>query len=134
MKTKTNLQWCKVLTVAVALSVAGFSSGCVAVVAAGAGAGAVAYVRGQLETTQTRDFERTVRGTQRAIEQLGFAKVSEKKDALLATFVARNAADKKIEIRLENLGQDLTKIRIRIGIFGDEELSRRILDKIRENS
>ncbi len=134
MKTKTNLQWRKVLAVAVALSVAGFSSGCVAVVAAGAGAGAVAYVRGQLETTQTRDFERTVRGTQRAIEQLGFAKVSDKKDALLATFVARNAADKKIDIRLENLGKDLTKIRIRIGIFGDEELSRRILDKIRENS
>ncbi len=134
MKTDSNFRWCKAFAAAVALSVAGFSSGCVAVVAAGAGAGAVAYVRGQLETTQARDFEATVRGTQRAIEQLGFAKVSEKKDALVATFVARNADDKKIEIRLENLGKDLTKIRIRVGIFGDEALSLRILEKIRENS
>lgn len=109
------------------------TSGCLAV-AAGAGAGAaVAYVRGELSATLSSDYGEVTEATHRAIEQLQFAKVSERKDALLDVIVARNAADKKIEIRLENTARDLTKVRIRIGIFGDEALSMAILDKIKAN-
>lgn len=110
-----------------------FTSGCLAV-AAGAGAGtAVAYVRGQLETNVAANFDQTVGAANQALQQLGIAKVSERKDALIDTIVARNAADKKIEIRLENLAQGLTKVRIRVGVFGDEALSMAILDKIKAN-
>jgi hypothetical protein len=109
------------------------NSGCLAV-AAGAGTGAaVAYVRGQLEATTPHDFEPVVTATNLAIQQLQFAKVSERKDALLDTIIVRNAADKKIEIRLENSARNLTKIRIRIGIFGDEPLSIAIFEKIKAN-
>ncbi len=109
------------------------NSGCVAVVA-GAGTGAaVAYVRGQLEATIPHDFEPVVAATNRAIQQLQFAKVSEHKDTLVDTLIVRNAADKKIEIRLENSARDLTKVRIRIGVFGNEPLSITILDKIKSN-
>ncbi len=109
------------------------TSGCLAV-AAGAGAGAaVAYVRGELSTTLAADYAAATAATNRAIEQLQFVKVSERKDALLDVIVARNAADKKIEIRLENTARELTKVRIRIGIFGDEALSMAILDKIKAN-
>ncbi|HYP17630.1 MAG TPA: DUF3568 family protein [Opitutus sp.] len=108
------------------------TSGCLAV-AAGAGAGAVAYVRGQLETTVSDDYESVVSATNRAIQQLGFAKVSERKDALVDVFVVRNATDKKIEIRLDNVARELTRVRIRVGIFGDEALSLAVLDKIKSN-
>jgi len=108
-------------------------SGCVAVVA-GAGAGAaVAYVRGDLEATLDTGLGPSLRAANQAIGQLKFAKISEKEDALLAIVVVRNAADKKIEIRLEKQSAALTKIKIRVGMFGDEALSMAVLEKVRAN-
>ena len=106
------------------------NSGCVAV-AVGAGAGAVAYIRGELEATLEGSLGASVRATDRAISQLEFAKVSEKKDALSANFVARTAQDKRIEIVLTKVGASVTKVKIRVGVFGDEAVSLAILDKIK---
>ncbi len=109
-------------------------SGCVAVVAAGAaGAAAVAWVRGELQTTLPADLDRSFGATKEAIEELQFVKVSERKDALLGVIVARNAADKKIEIKLENMAGNVTKIGIRVGVVGDQDLSLAILEKIKAN-
>jgi hypothetical protein len=134
MKSRINMGVVRRIGFSVLLAaVVGATSGCLAV-AAGAGAGAaVAYVRGELRVTLPSNYEATSRATNRAIEQLQFTKVSERKDALLDLIEARNAADKKIEIRLENTARELTKVRIRIGIFGDEALSMAILDKIKAN-
>ncbi len=118
---------------ALLLNIVLVTSGCLAV-AAGAGAGAaVAYVRGQLETTVPSSYEATVAATNRAVQQLGWAKVSERKDSLIDRITVRNAADKKIEIRLENLARELTRVRIRVGVFGNESLSMAMLDKIKAN-
>jgi hypothetical protein len=130
MKTYHRLP---VIALAGALAASGLllTSGCLAV-AAGAGAAAgVAYVRGDLEATLNAGLDQSIRATDKAVQQLAYAKVSEKKDALLDTFVVRNSADKKIEIRLENAGEGLTKVRIRVGVFGDETLSRAVFDKIK---
>lgn len=109
-------------------------SGCVAVVAAGAaGAAAVAWVRGELQTTLSANLDRSFNAAKEAIEDLQFVKVSERKDALLGVLVARNAADKKIEIRLENMATNATKVGIRVGVVGDQELSLAILEKIKAN-
>jgi len=121
------------LAAIVTLAAALMGSGCAAVVA-GAGAGAaVAYVRGDLEATLDTGLGQSLRATNQAIGQLKFAKISEKEDALLAIVIARNAADKKIEIRLEKQSAALTKIKIRVGMFGDEALSMAVLDKVRAN-
>ena len=110
-----------------------FNSGCVAVVA-GAGAGAaVAYMRGDLEVNVDASLNRAIAATNRAIDQLQFAKVSENTDALVGTIVARNADDKRIEVRLEGSGNNLTKVRIRVGVLGDEALSMSIYEKIQDN-
>ena len=107
------------------------TSGCVAV-AAGAGAGAaVAYVRGDLDATLNGGFEKSVRAVNRVIEQMQFAKISENKDALQATIIARNAADKKIELHINKLADDATKLKIRVGTFGDDALQIAILEKVK---
>ena len=109
------------------------SSGCFAV-AAGAGAGAaVAYVRGDLDTTLGSGFEKSVRAANKAIDQLKYAKVSELKDAQQATLIARNAGDKKIELYLEKINDDATKLKIRVGTFGDDALQQDILNKVKSN-
>ena len=111
-------------------------AGCVAVVV-GAGAGAavaaVAYVRGDLDATLNASFDKSIAAANKAVEQLQFVKVSQNRDALQAIIVARNAADKKIEFRIEKVGDGVTTLKIRVGVFGDEALSLAILDKVKAN-
>lgn len=125
----------KILALAsLALAAAGLlSSGCVVVAAGAAGAGTVAYVRGELQATLDKPLADVNRASLRAIEQLKFAKVSEKEDALTAQIVARTADDTKIEIKIESVSSALVKVRIRVGLVGDDRISHAILDKIKEN-
>ena len=94
-----------VLAAAVALH-----SGCLAVAAGAAGAGTVAYVRGELAASFDQNFARTERAANRAIEDLKFAKISEKQDALVAVIVARTAEDKKIEIKVSSVSAAQAKV------------------------
>lgn len=118
---------------AAALAILASSSGCLAV-AAGAGAGAtVAYVRGDLDTTLGADLDRADRAVNNALLQLQFAKISENHDAFHADVIARTAADKKIELHMEKLANDATKLKIRVGTFGDDALQMTMLDRIKAN-
>ena len=132
MKTDSALR-CSVLSSIlglVLLSVSLLLSGCLAV-AAGAGAGVVAYVRGDLETTLPYDYNRVVEATRGAVKGSEFTKVSDHKDALRAVIVVRIAVEKKVEISITNAGKDLTNMKIRVDLFGDEQLSLNILEKIK---
>ena len=111
------------------LSLAGLS-GCIAV-AAGAGAGAVAYAGRDLETNLNADYNKVVDSARKAIKELEFARVSENKDALKAVLIARTALDKKVDITITYSAKKLTNIKIRVGLFGDEQMSLSILDKIK---
>ena len=70
------------VTSALLLTALAYTSGCVAL-AAGAGAGAaVAYVRGDLNTTLDASFAKSVRAANETIAELKYAKVSDHQDAL----------------------------------------------------
>jgi hypothetical protein len=90
-------------------------------------------VRGDLDITLGADLERTDRAVNNAIAQLQFAEVSESKDALQAVIIVRNAADKTIELHLDKLANDATKLKTRVGTFGDDSLQVTILDRIKAN-
>lgn len=107
-------------------------TGCV-IVAAGAGAGTVAYVRGELESTLPKALARSLEATRQAIEQLKLAKISDKEDALGGVIVARTADDKRIEVKLTAVGEGITKVQIRVGVFGDNTVSRAVYDRIKAN-
>ena len=112
------------------------NSGCflVAVGAAGAaGAGAVAYVRGELDASVSGSVETVVKATNRALEQLQFAKINEGKSTVDATITARTGQDKKVGIKLDRTADNLTRVRIRVDTFGDESLARMVLDQIKLN-
>ena len=106
-------------------------AGCLAVAAGAAGAGAVAWVEGRLDANLNADFERSAKAADLAIHDLQFAKISEKKDALEDTLVARTAGDRKVEIKVLKVTEQTSKTQIRVGVFGDEALSLTILEKIR---
>jgi hypothetical protein len=125
-----RLRWAAILLAA--LPLAGLT-GCVVVAAGAAGAGAVAWVRGELDATLSNRFDAVEHATNRAIEQLQLAKVNETRSAIDAEFTARTGQDKRINIRINRTAENITRVRIRVGLVGDENLSRVILDKIKAN-
>ena len=108
------------------------TSGCLAV-AAGAGAGTVAYVRGELQSSLNGSLAQCTRATDKAIKQLKFAKIEEKSDALTSDIVARTAEDKRVEVKLTTDNNQVVKVSIRVGIFGDSRISEAVLEKIKAN-
>jgi len=112
------------------------TSGCFLVAvgaAAGAGAGAVAYEKGDLTATLAHHVDHVTTATDSALQQMQLVKVNESRDDVSAALTARTSDDKKIEIKITRNSDDTTKIDIRVGTFGDEALSRAILDKIKSN-
>lgn len=107
-------------------------TGCVVVAAGAVGAGAVAYVRGELESSLEASLDEAYAAAQRALTQLEFAKIEHGRTGVDARLVHRTALDKRVEIKLRKVTERLTKIEIRIGIVGDQELSLTLLDKIRD--
>lgn len=109
-----------------------FIQGCV-IAAVGAGAGTVAYVRGDLQTVESKSLDDVYEATEKAIKELGLNVTKKAKDAMSATIVARDAQDKKITIKLSASTEETTKLSIRIGVFGSETKSRRIYEEIKKN-
>ncbi len=71
-----------------------------------------------------------VKATERALKKLQFTTISVNKDALNAVFIARTATDKRIEIRVTKTDEQNASAHVRVGIFGDEALSRTIIQHI----
>lgn len=121
----------RVLLASALLGAMVLTSGCVAVVAAaGAGAG-VLWVRGAIETNVEGDIDQVYRAAQKAVAELQFAKVSERKSGLDAQIIARTALDKKIDITLEKAAANSTKVSIRVGLVGDQQMSLSILERLK---
>jgi hypothetical protein len=100
-------------------------------VAAGAGAGTVAWIKGELDADLGHGYAAVGDAANAAIGQLQFAKISESKDAFTDEIIARTAEDTKVSIKLTKQADTLTRVEIRVGTFGDEKLSRAILDRIK---
>lgn len=108
-------------------------SGCLAVAAGAVGAGTVAYIRGEIDASLNHNIDAVDRAANRAAGQLRFAKINESSDALAHVITLRTAEDKKIEVRLTRTGEAMTRVRIRVGLIGDEAISRALLERIQAN-
>jgi hypothetical protein len=130
MKTK----WLTMVLAAALLAVGG---GCAVLVVGGAaaavGVGTYAYINGELKGTEAASLDQAYTASLAAMKDLEFPITNKSKDALQAEVLARNSADKKILIKLKKVSDGATEIRIRVGTFGDESLSRLILDKIKSH-
>lgn len=109
-------------------------TGCVALLAGAAvGAGTVAYVAGELKAADEVSLDRAWSASLQAMEDLQFKVTKQQKDALAGLLVARRADDTPVTIRVKKQTDKVTELRIRVGTFGDEGLSRLIHDKIKSH-
>ena len=99
---------------------------------AGAGAGTVAYVRGELQTTYAAPLNRSWDATLGVLKDLAIPVKSTTKDELGGTIEATRSDGKAVKITLEAAGPGTTSVKIRVGMFGDEDASKAINRRIGE--
>jgi hypothetical protein len=112
-------------------------TGCLAAAAIGggavAGAGTVAWIEGELKSTEGHQFATVWAATVKAVDQLGFIVINKVSDAISGQYECVTADNKKVRIGVKRIGDNITEIKIRVDTFGDKTLSRYILDKIQSN-
>ena len=106
--------------------------GCLVLVAGAAGAGGVAYYMGALRTTLPGGPEAVARATDATFADLDVRRISSQATKLDAHVVGRTATDTKIDVSVESKGDNQSEVTVRIGVFGDEAMSRRVLAGIRK--
>jgi len=107
-------------------------SGC-AVALVGAGAGTVAYLKGSLNAVLDKDVDHVYAASLKALDRLEIPATRKEKDALSAVIVGRTSADKKVTIKIKAAENNLTKLSIKIGFFGNQPQSRLIYDEIKKH-
>jgi hypothetical protein len=106
--------------------------GCLA--AAGAAAvGAYAYAQGEVWSTVHGSLDEAYEATTLALDELGLRVVQEARDAFGAHVVATQVQGPRVSVDLVAEAARVTRIGVRVGTLGDQEKSRTILQRIREN-
>ena len=123
--------------VILAVLIAGFlqqSTGCMLVLLGGAAAGATATVmhrEGELLSELEAEPPDIIKATERAFRDLIWTKESAQSSATDGTATARTATGKEVAVTVKRQAEAVCQISIRIGTFGDENLSLLLLDKIK---
>lgn len=110
------------LLLAVALA-----SGCVA------GAGSVAHRSGDLDTTLAAGVASSARAAQMTVVQLDYTPISDRQDAMHAILIVRDPAEQRLEIYLQRVTPETTRLKIRLSPPGNATRQNEILDMIRSN-
>ncbi len=97
---------------------------------AGVGVGSYSYIKGQLKVTYPVAYRTVVAATEAAVKDLGFALKKEEKDAIRCRIEARMADGTGVKIRVDNLSPKITVLRIKVGWFGNKDVSLQIMRAI----
>lgn len=107
-----------------------FLSGCGVILIGGAAAGTVGYVSGELTATLESPYEQVVEAANRAIAENSITEVTKTPENHKVAYVLRTLQGDKVQLEVAYATKDLTNVSIRVGLIGDEPLSRHILDEI----
>ena len=113
-------------------------TGCAVFVAAGAGAaavGAAQYVGGELKQAYAAPMEKAWNASLVAVSDLKMKTTEKSIDNLDQNRVIKGKTEdgKDFQISLEAMAQDVTMVKVRIGIFGEEDYSKKIQGAIAQN-
>jgi hypothetical protein len=97
----------------------------------------VAYIKGELNSTERVSFNRAYDASLRTLKDMGYTVTEQRTDAQRGSLTARPFGESRmtngITIKLNNREHDSTEMSIRVGLFGDEARSREILKRIRSH-
>ena len=139
LKEELMQNWRKGTWIILLLFVATGGTGCGLCIAVGAGAavgvGAAEYIGGELKQAYAAPMERTWNAVLQTADELKMKTTEKSIDNLDKNRVVkgRTYEGTDFEIALEALGKDVTMVKVRIGVFGDEKASKTIHDAIAKN-
>lgn len=127
------MTWRRKIAAGVGLMImASLLTGCAALFV-GAAAGSVAgalYYKGELEADVDATPQAVIAATEKAFRDLLWAKESAAASETDGLATARTAAGKEVKVTVVTKTSGVSTIGIRIGTFGDENLSRLLYDRI----
>lgn len=97
-------------------------------VAVGVGVGAAEYIQGELKQAYAASMEKTWEACLAAARNLKMTVVEKSIDNIDKNRMIKGETqdEKDFQMALESLSPDVTQVKVRIGIFGDEEYSKKI--------
>ena len=105
-------------------------AGCLAVATGIGAAGAVMWYQGELKVDLNAPPEKVIAATERAFASFKWHQISASSSKTDGQAVARTGADKRVDVLVKQKTETTSEIGIRVGVMGDENLSRTLLDKI----
>ncbi|MBL67831.1 MAG: hypothetical protein CMO74_05175 [Verrucomicrobiales bacterium] len=100
--------------------------------ASAAGGGVVAYKKGDLEILEPVGYDEAFNAVDATVQDMGMALQKREKKPLVGLVTAKSHYG-KVTYSLENMGDKLTSISIRVGTFGDPAVQRQIYAKLKTN-
>ena len=131
--------WAKGIGVILILLAGMASTGCALFIAAGAGAGVgvgtAEYIRGELKQIYSAPIEKVWNASLGAATELKMITTEKSIDNLDQKRVikGKTAEAKDFQISLQALSKDVTMVKVRIGVFGEETFSKKIQESIGKN-
>ena len=120
-------------TVPLLLFVLVFSSGCAVVAGGVIGGGAAAYLKGVLKTKEPTSFDKVWFAVVEVVEQQELEVTKKESNVGKALIEAKlRDQDKIVYITVKYHKPEITDLSIRVGIWGNEDESRRMLKLIHE--
>jgi hypothetical protein len=114
-------------------------TGCALFVVAGAGAaagvGTAQYINGELKQAYAAPMEKAWNAAVAAVDELKMKSTEKSIDNLDQNRVIKGKTrqGRDFQISLEATAKDVTTVKVRIGIFGDEEYSKKVQEAIAKN-
>ena len=124
--------WKNGIWIILLLFIAAGGTGCGVFIAAGAGAavaiGTAEYMGGELKQAYAAPMEKTWNASIATTEELKMTTTEKSIDNLHKNRVIKGRTEdgKDFQIALEALGKDVTMVKVRIGLFGDEKSSKTV--------
>jgi len=97
---------------------------------AGAGLGTYSYFKGELKLDYPYPYDRTWNASLTAMERLEIEVITQGRDALAGKITGKRADGKAVVIKVKDKGLGVTTVIVRVGTFGDREVSRKIQETI----
>lgn len=94
--------------------------------------GTEAFIRGELEAAAANPIAEVFAAGEAAVVELGFKITNSKLGAANGYIRTKETQGRKIVVDVEMKSPSVTKINIRVGVFGDQAISRLILSHIQE--
>ncbi|MEA5557681.1 DUF3568 family protein [Nodularia spumigena] len=127
----THIQPSRALALALTIFIGGTLTGACTTLDTGGAGSSYAYIMGEMTTTETAYLPAGFEVARTVLEGRGYRIKTSDRDEIRGTLLAENPEGGQARIDLDQLGIQKLRISIRIGIVGDREESRQILDSIR---